>query len=185
MKDLSLHILDIIQNSLRAGANQIETVIHIDPDTDCYYVVIKDNGIGMDSFMSEKVTDPFFTTRSTRKIGLGIPLLKQNTERTGGIFRIESKQGEGTTVISKSVLSHIDMLPEGDIGGVMALLISANPAVHFIFRYKVVQEEFNLDTNDVKDILGEVPVTDPEVRNFLKEMISENLLTLKAENKYA
>lgn len=185
MKDLSLHILDIAQNSLRANADCIEIHINLDFVNNHYTIVVKDNGSGMDLLTSHKVSDPFFTTRKTRKVGLGIPLLKQNTERTGGSFTIESEPGTGTTITSKSVLNHIDLLPEGDIGSVIALLISANPAIQFIFSYSAGEEVFTLDTKAIREILGEVSISDPEVRSFIHSMINENIHQLRTENKFA
>ncbi|MBK7029696.1 MAG: ATP-binding protein [Bacteroidales bacterium] len=182
MKDLSLHILDIVQNSLRAGADHISIHIRVDEGKDSYSLEIEDNGSGMDPITLEKAMDPFFTSRTTRKVGLGIPLLKQNTERTEGKFEISSEKGVGTKVISKSKLSHIDLLPEGDLAGVITLLISANPEKDFSFSYSTKHGSYEMSTKTIKEILGDIPINEPDVRRFLKEMLFENLQPLINRN---
>lgn len=176
MKDLSMHIMDILQNSTRAKATEITLEVLEDSARDTLTLIFKDNGCGMDEEMVQKVINPFFTTRTTRKVGLGLPLLKQNTEQTGGSMRIESKVGEGTTVTAVFGLTHLDTPPMGDLAGTMVLTISAHPEIHFIFHYKRDEEvDYLLDTDEVYEILDGLSINDPEVIESLKEMVEENI----------
>ena len=159
-----MHIMDILQNSTRAKATEIGLDVFLDSAKDTLTLVFKDNGCGMDEEMVKNVINPFFTTRTTRKVGLGLPLLKQNTEMTGGSMNIESKVGVGTTVTAVFGLSHIDTPPMGDLAGTMVLTISANPDIRFLFHYKRDEEvDYLLDTNEVYEILDGMSIQDPEV----------------------
>jgi hypothetical protein len=175
MKDLSLHILDIVQNSISARADLIEISIRQDIAANLYSLGIKDNGKGMDPETLLKVTDPFFTTRTTRKVGMGIPLLKLNAERAGGSFTIESEAEKGTRLLAKFGLNNIDRLPEGDLPGTIVMIAAANPDLDFIFSYAGSKGEYRFDTREIKEILGEIPINEVSVYPFLKEMISGNL----------
>jgi len=180
MKDLALHILDILLNSVTAGATFIELKIDEAPDKDEYRVKFTDNGLGMDSEMVKNVTDPFFTTRTTRKVGLGIPLLKQNAERTGGKMTIQSTQGQGTEVDVVFVYSHIDRLPTGDIPGTLALTVSSYPAIEFVYTHTTPFGTFIFDTIEIKETLGDLPISNPQVIAFMKDLIRDNLEEIKA-----
>ncbi len=180
MKDLALHILDILQNSVTAGATLIKLEIGEIPKQDIYSVKFIDNGKGMVKSMIHQVTDPFFTTRTTRKVGLGLPLLKQNAERTGGNLRILSTPGNGTEVEACFVFNHIDRLPTGDIAGTLALTVSSYPAVDFIYTHTTPDGTFIFDTKEIKETLEDVPINNPQVINFMKDLIRENLEAIKA-----
>ena len=180
MKDLALHILDILQNSVTAGATLIQLRIDEIPAEDKYLVKFIDNGRGMDAEMVQNVTDPFFTTRTTRKVGLGLPLLKQNAERTGGNLMIHSTPGTGTEVEAKFGFSHIDRLPTGDIAGTLALTASSYPAVNFIYTHNTQLGTFKFDTAEIREELGEIPLSNPQVIAFMKELIRDNLKEIKA-----
>ncbi|HPT01458.1 MAG TPA: ATP-binding protein [Bacteroidales bacterium] len=175
MKDLSLHILDIMQNSLVAGAKEIGVEITENKDADTYSISVKDDGKGMSPEMARQVTDPFFTTRTTRKVGLGIPLLKENAERTGGSFDIISAEGVGTTINACFKLRHVDRQPLGDIAGVIVLTAASYPAVRFRYTHTTRFGTYTFDTKEVAEILGETPINDAQIIHFLKEMIVENL----------
>lgn len=179
MKDLSMHILDIIQNSVRAEASEVELEIIEEKEKNLYTIIINDNGFGMDKETLEKVIDPFFTTRTTRKVGLGLPLLKQNAERTGGYMELESEKGKGTKL--KAVFEHDnwDRPSLGDIVGTVVLLVGANPNMHFVYRHKTDTGEYVFDTKEVVEVLDGVPINEPEVLSYLKEMINENLKDIK------
>lgn len=179
MKDLSLHILDIVQNSISAGATLIETVINENPEKDTYILTISDNGKGMTTETLQKATDPFFTSRTTRNVGLGLPLLKQNAERTGGSFSLLSTPGEGTIVKATFGFKHIDRLPLGDIGGVMALLASANPTLDFTYSHRCTSGDFEFDTREVKMELDGLSISHAEVHRFMKELINENIKSIE------
>jgi hypothetical protein len=180
MKDLALHILDILQNSVTAGATLIELQIDEIPSRDKYLVKFIDNGKGMDEEMVQNVTDPFFTTRTTRRVGLGLPLLKQNAERTGGSLIINSRPGEGTVIETQFVYSHIDRLPTGDIAGTMALTVSSYPTIDFKYTHTTPQGTFKFDTLEIKEELGDLPISNPQVISFIKELINDNLKEIKA-----
>lgn len=180
MRDISLHILDIVQNSISAKATLIEVAIE-ENETDNYYnLTITDNGKGIEADKIALVTDAFHTSRTTRKVGLGLPLLKQNAELTGGTFCIESELGKGTKVMARFVYQSIDRLPSGDLIGSYLLLIHSNPDIDFIFSHITPVGSFALDTREVKEVLEGVPITTPEVRQYLKEMFEENFREIKA-----
>jgi len=180
MKDLALHILDILQNSVTAGATLVKLRIDEIPFKDEYLVKFIDNGKGMDAEMVQHVTDPFFTTRTTRKVGLGLPLLKQNAERTGGRMTICSEPGKGTEVEVLFVFKHIDRLPTGDIAGTMALTVSSYPEIDFIYTHNTPQGTFIFDTTEIKETLGDLPINNPQVIAFMKDLINDNLKEIKA-----
>ena len=180
MKDLALHILDILQNSVTAGATLVKLRIEEVPSDNKYLVKFIDNGKGMDAETVKHVTDPFFTTRTTRKVGLGLPLLKQNAERTGGSMIIQSQPGKGTEVEVTFVYSHIDRLPTGDISGVLALTASSYPAIDFIYTHNTPDGTFVFDTVEIKETLGDLPINNPQVIAFMKDLISDNLKEIKA-----
>ncbi len=178
MKDLSLHIMDIIQNSVRAEASNVELEIREDLEKDLYSIFIKDDGCGMSEEVLSKVLDPFFTTRTTRKVGLGLSLLKQNAEQAGGKLEIRSKEGIGTELEVQFSHKNIDRPVIGDIAGVMVLLVSANPNMDFIYKHSTANGEYIFDTKEIKEVLEEVSVSDPHIIQYLKELINENLNTI-------
>ena len=180
MKDLSMHIMDILQNSTRAKANNITLEVLENHDADTLTLVFKDDGCGMSAETVEKVTNPFFTTRTTRKVGLGLPLLKQNTEQTGGSMKIDSEVGVGTTVTAVFGLTHLDRPPMGDLAGTMVLTIAAHPEIHFILHFQRIKDgkeetDYVLDTDELYEALDGVSMQEPEVMAYIKEMVEENL----------
>lgn len=181
MKDLSMHIMDIIQNSVRAQATLVELKIVEDVVNDVFSIAIKDNGCGMSPEILEKVTDPFFTTRTTRKVGLGLSLLKQNAEQTGGEMKIWSEEGKGTHLEVRFSHAHIDRPVTGDIAGTIVLLAGANPEMDFIYHHKTNKGEYIFDTKEIKEVLDEVSISDPNIMKYLKELIKENLNTIIIE----
>jgi len=180
MKDLALHILDILQNSVVAGASLIELIILENPEKNKYQVTFIDNGKGMDAETVKHVTDPFYTTRTTRKVGLGLPLLKQNAERTDGKLTIESEVGKGTKVEVEFGYNHLDRLPTGDIAGIMALTVSSYPAINFNYTHTTPEGTFVFDTVEIKETLGDIPINNVQVINFMKDLIKDNLEEIKA-----
>jgi len=178
MKDLSLHILDIAQNSISAGAANISIRIDENVAKDTFSIEIEDDGCGMDEQTVQKVTDPYFTSRTTRKVGLGLPLFKQNAEMSGGSFIIESQPGKGTIVRAVFGHSHFDRPPLGDIAGVVMILVGSNPQLDFIYLHKTGKGEYEFDTRQIKEILEDMPLNNPAVIRQLKEMIIENLKDL-------
>jgi hypothetical protein len=180
MKDLSLHILDIVENSISAKATFIEISIEENHLANTYWVTIKDNGKGMSREMLENVTDPYVTSRTTRKVGLGLPLLKMNAERTGGHLSITSEEGKGTEVKALFINDNIDRLPLGDIAGTIVILASANPMIEFVYSHSVDGEQYLFDTREIKEALEDVAINDNHIFKYLKEMINENLQEIKA-----
>lgn len=181
MKDLSMHILDIIQNSVRANASTVNLNIIEDKDADLFKIIINDDGDGMDSDTLNKVLDPFFTTRTTRKVGLGLSLLKQNAERTGGYMTIDSELGEGTETKAVFSFFNIDRPSLGDMPGTMTVLVGANPEIHFNYSHNTGEGEYIFDTNEVKEALDGVPINNAEILMYLRDMIKENLQAIKVD----
>ena len=180
MRELSLNVMDIAQNSISAGASLIRVTVEEDAALDEMSISIGDNGRGMTPEQVEHVTDPFFTTRTTRSVGLGVPLFKMEAEMTGGRFSIESELGVGTTTTAVFKPSSVDMIPLGDINGTINMLVMMNPSLDFLYtrRYKPAGEEpreFALDTRELRTVLGEdVPLNLPEVTQWVKEFLEEN-----------
>lgn len=179
MKDLSMHIMDILQNSTRAKAKNITLEVVENHNNDTLTLVFKDDGCGMDAKMVENVVNPFFTTRTTRKVGLGLPLLKQNAEMTGGSLAIKSQVGVGTVVTAIFGYSHIDRPPMGDLPGTLVLTIAAYPDIHFLFHFvrkkTDADTDYILDTDELYEALDGVSLQEPEVMAYIKEMIEENI----------
>lgn len=174
MTELSLNVLDIANNSIRAGADLIEIKIEIQRDQDTLEITIADNGCGMDEEQLKKVEDPFFTTRTTRKIGLGVPFFKMAALSTGGSFSIQSAKGTGTTVKAVFGLSHIDRMPLGDMNSTIHTLITLNSQIDFLYTYVYDGKEFALDTRQFREILNDVPLNSPEVSAYIKDYLKEN-----------
>lgn len=174
MQELSLNILDIAQNSIKAEATLVIIEIKKDTVNKTLKISILDNGCGMTVEQKMNVENPFFTTRTTRKVGLGVPLFKMTAEMTGGSFKLASKVGEGTKVTSKYNYEHIDMLPIGDIASTIESLISVNPIIDFVYESTVDDKSFTLDTREIKEVMNGMPVNSNEVLKFIKEFINEN-----------
>ncbi len=175
MKEISLNILDITHNSIKAKAETIEISVDEQQSENLLKIMIRDDGCGMDEEFLRGVTDPFVTTRTTRKVGLGIPLFKQSAESADGSFSISSKVGEGTTVCASFRIDHLDRMPIGDMSSTIVSLIQANDRIRFVYKHKTDQGEFLLDTDDLHAQLGDVPLSEPMVLNWIKEYIYENL----------
>ena len=174
MTELSLNVLDVAQNSVKAGAGLIEITVSADTKADRLVITIKDDGCGMSEEQVSRVTDPFYTTRTTRKVGLGVPFYKLAAESTGGSFEITSQVGVGTTVTAEFVISHIDRMPLGDMTETMHSLITMNADSDFLYTYRIDGREFTLDTREFREILGGVPFNTPEVSEYIKEYLKEN-----------
>ncbi len=179
MEELSLNVLDVAENSVRAGATLIEIEIAEARAEETLTIIIKDNGCGMDEKQVASVINPFYTTRTTRKVGLGVPFFKMAAEMTGGSFLINSKPGEGTNVKAVFGLNHIDRMPLGDINSTIITLIQCNPEIDFIYRYKIDENSFVADTRQIKEILEGVPLSEPRVLNFIRGYLTENTGLLK------
>jgi len=174
MKEISLHLLDIAQNSISAGATLVEITVEVDHAWDMMRCQVKDNGRGMERDLLEKVTDPFTTTRTTRKVGLGIPFFKEGAEGCGGAFELESQPGAGTRIAATYRISHIDRPPLGDMADTIYGLVCCNDGIDFVYHYGVDGRAFEFDTRDVKQALGgDIPLSTPEVAAWIRECLNE------------
>lgn len=171
MRELSLHLLDIVENSVKAEATLIKVSITV--DREYIRLEIEDDGKGMTEEFLAKVLDPFTTTRTTRKVGLGIPLLKLATAQANGEFDIKSKLGVGTTVKASFERDNIDRMPLGDLAETITTVLY--PDVDFVWTYKVMDREFVFDTREIKADLGEVPIDSVDVIVFLNSFLRENI----------
>lgn len=175
MDELSLNILDIAYNSLRAHASLISISIIDSQKDNILKMIIEDNGDGMSQETLNKVIDPFYTTRTTRTVGLGIPLLKQNAELTGGYLHIDSQLNVGTKLEAVFIKNHIDTPILGDLEETMMTLIQADENVDYQLTYTNDLKSFQLDTREIKDILKDVSIVEPEVLIWLKDYMKEGL----------
>ena len=177
-----MHILDIVQNSISAGATKIEVLIRIDTVADRLVLEVKDDGCGMSEEMVARVTSPFTTSRTTRKVGLGIPLVKQLADMTNGCFTLQSKVGEGTVLRAEFQFSHLDLPPMGDLVGTMqSLLISAPEAPEFVLTYEKDGKSLVFDTREVRAALGGLPLNLPDVLAWVKDFLTENIMEVETQ----
>lgn len=175
MKEIALHVLDIVENSVAAGATRVDITVCENSADDTLTIVVHDNGKGMDADLLARVTDPFVTTRTTRKVGLGIPLLKAAAEACNGYLRIDSTPGKGTRLEARFQRSHIDRMPLGDLAGTFLTLLVAFPQVHWVFRHAVDGREFCFDSEPILKELDGVPLTEPAVLSFVKQLLHEGI----------
>ena len=178
MQELSLNVLDVAQNSVRAGAKHITVGITEDTQQDFLTIEILDDGCGMTPEQVARVTDPFYTTRTTRKVGLGIPFFKMAAEMAGGDFSIVSEKGKGTSVKARFQLSHVDRMPLGDIAATMSLLICANESINIRYIHKVDGQSFEASTAAFQEVLEGVPLSNPQISQFVSDYLKENVNAL-------
>lgn len=181
MQELSLNVLDIAQNSVAAGAGLIRISVEEDSAAHRMVIIIADNGRGMEEETVRRVMDPFYTTRTTRKVGLGIPFYSMQAKMTGGDFSIESKVGEGTTVTACFVTDHIDCLPLGDINATVVSLVQCNPDIDFLFTRRIDSGAFEMDTRVFREILEGVPLNTPEVIAYISDYLTEQTQIIQGE----
>lgn len=174
MRELSLNILDIAQNSISAGASLTEVLVKENTAEKTLLIGIYDNGKGMSEEQVKNVQDPFFTTRTTRKVGMGIPLFKLAAEQTGGSFKITSELGVGTRVDALFKTDSIDFTPLGDIEATVSTIVSMNEDKDFVYTRSVDEKEFVFKSADIKKILDGVPLSEPSVINWIEDYIREN-----------
>jgi len=174
VQEISLNILDVAQNSVSAKASLIEISVVEDSKAHTLQVMIRDNGCGMTEEQVNSVTDPFYTTRTTRRVGLGIPFFKMASEMTGGFFEIRSKVGEGTCVTASFRTDHIDCMPLGEIEETMYSLITMNTETDFLYTARRDETESVTDTREFRTILEGIPFDTPEVAAFIRNYLKEN-----------
>lgn len=180
MKTISDHILDIVQNSAEARATLIEIIVIEDIKKDIYVLEFIDNGCGMNQETLEKVTSPFFTTRNTRRVGLGIPLLKQKTSGASGSFEIMSDEGNGTRVKAIFKLSDIDRPPLGDLWTTLYLIFVSYPEIRIIYRHSTAEGTFEADSVELGQVLSGVSLQTGEIKRAVIDLVRNNLEDLKA-----
>jgi hypothetical protein len=183
MREIALHLLDIAENSAAADSRNISIEVHEDLFQDLLTASVTDDGRGMDAETARNVQDPFYTTRTTRKVGLGIPLLKLAAEQAEGSFSLQSEPGTGTKVEAVFRYSNIDRMPLGDLSSTFLTALISHPAIHWIFSYRVTDktgtsQKFVFDDAELKSELGDLSLTEPEVLTFVRGMIEEGIEAL-------
>lgn len=182
MRELSDNIMDIAQNSISAGASLTQVQVKISHADNLITFVFRDDGCGMSEALVRSVTEPFTTTRKTRKVGLGLPLLKQTAEMTGGTLEIESTVGVGTVVTATFGLDHIDRPPMGDVAGAWFSLVVMNPEKDFLFTFDYDGQVFTFDTRIIRETVAPLPLNQMEVSAWIKECISTEINELHGGN---
>ncbi len=180
MRELSLHISDILENSRVAGASLIQLGIKEDLERDRLEITITDNGRGMEKELTERVFDPFVTSRTCRKVGLGLPLLKAAAQRCNGDVEIRSEVGKGTSVSSVFQHTHIDRAPLGNIVASLVVFLAANPELDLVYTHEVEGRNFILDTRELREELEGVPLNTPSILNWIRDYLREGLREIKS-----
>lgn len=183
MREISLHIMDVAENGLAAGASLIEISVVEDSKRNRLEIQIRDNGRGIRSDLLERVFDPFYTTRTARRVGLGLSLFREAARRCDGAFGIRSKEGGGTEVYASFRLDHLDRAPLGDMAGSFATLVMGNPGADFLYTHEVAGRAFRMDTREVKKTLEGVPITQPEVIAYLRDYVGQCLNELRSSQQ--
>lgn len=180
MRELSLHILDVVENGITAGADIIRIQVEESRSADLLSIYINDNGRGIPAEKLKNLQDPFVTSRTTRRVGLGLSLLAAAAERCDGKLAVSVGTGGGTDVRASFRYSHIDRAPMGDMASTMATLLMGNPHIDFVYTHVIGGEEFNLDTRDLKKELGDHALEDAMVIYQLGERIRTSLNQLRS-----
>ena len=186
MREIALHLLDIAENSAAAESENIIIEIHEDLRHDLLSACVTDDGHGMDTVMAQKVQDPFYTTRTTRNVGLGIPLLKLAAEMADGCFNLKSEPGKGTCVEAFFRHSHIDRMPLGDLSSTFLTALISHPKMNWTFVYRITEKDgksrdFVFENAELKSELGGLSLTEPEILTFVRRLIEEGIDALVPE----
>jgi len=179
MKEIALHILDVAENSIAAGADRVSVSVRSDELTEMLHIRIEDNGKGMSQEELSRISDPFYTSRTTRRVGMGIPLLRQHAEMCGGGLKIESEKGQGTMVEASFQLSHPDRQPMGDLEGCWLLLVNSNPGIEWELSCNSGKGDFSISTSEIKQSLEVEAIRGTELCSALKRMIRNNMEELE------
>ncbi|MBE0672404.1 MAG: ATP-binding protein [Anaerolineales bacterium] len=180
MREIALHLMDIAENSVAAEARNVSIEVHENLQSDLLKVIVTDDGRGMDEETAKQVLDPFYTTRTTRKVGLGIPLLKLAAEMSEGGLSLVSEAGKGAKIEAHFRHSHIDRMPLGDLASTFLALLVSHPKIHWVFDYRTTDkngnvDNFEFDDTELKKELGEVSITEPEILKFVRGLIEEGI----------
>jgi anti-sigma regulatory factor (Ser/Thr protein kinase) len=178
MRELSLHILDVVENGITAGGDCIWIEIDEDRKADHLKIIIRDNGHGMPVEKMKNINDPFITSRTTRRVGLGLSLLAAAAERCDGTVQVDSQPGKGTEVAATFRYGHIDRAPLGDIAATVTTLIIGNPGIDFVYSHRIDGKDFDLDTREIRSEMTDLSLTDPKVIHHLTETIRSALKAL-------
>jgi anti-sigma regulatory factor (Ser/Thr protein kinase) len=181
VRELSLHVLDILQNAVEAGASRVSLEISEDAAADRLTITVKDNGRGMDAATLAKAANPFYTSRTTRHVGLGLPLWSAAAERAGGQMTIQSQPGMGTTVTASFRLGHPDRQPLGDITGTLLAFVLAERPVDLHYVHRSATSGFAFDTAEIRATLEDMPITHPAVRQWLAEYLAEGEESVRSQ----
>jgi hypothetical protein len=188
MREIALHLLDIAENSAAAQSRNIRMEVHEDLQNDILSAYVIDDGRGMDAGTLQNVQDPFYTTRTTRNVGLGIPLFKLAAEMAEGRFSLVSEPGKGTRVEADFRHSHIDRMPLGDLSSTFLTALVSHPDIHWRFLYRVTDPNgqsraFDFDDAELKAELGDLSLTEPEILTFVRGMIEEGIQALALQTE--
>ena len=180
MREIALHLMDIAENSVAAEGRNICIEVHEDLQRDLLTASITDDGRGMDAETANHVMDPFYTTRTTRKVGLGIPLFKLAAEMSEGGLSLATESGKSTKIEARFRHSHIDRMPLGDISSTFLALLVSHPEIHWVFIYQTTDKDgnvdnFEFDDTELKNELGDMPITEPDILTFVRGLIEEGV----------
>jgi len=178
MRELSLHILDVVENGITAGGNCIWIEVDEARKKDQLKIVIRDNGRGMPIEKQDNINDPFITSRTTRRVGLGLSLLSAATERCDGALRVDTQPGKGTEIEATFRYNHIDRAPIGDMAATITTLIIGNPGIDFVYSHRIDDNDFSLDTREIRAEMDDLSLSDPVVIQHLSELIRSALKEL-------
>jgi anti-sigma regulatory factor (Ser/Thr protein kinase) len=181
MRELSLHILDVVENGITAGGDCIWIEVEEDRQADQFKIVIRDNGHGMSPEKMKNINDPFITSRTTRRVGLGLSLLAAAAQRCDGTVRVNSQPGKGTEVAATFRYRHIDRAPLGDIAATLTTLIIGNPGIDFVYSHRIDGKDFDLDTREIRSEMEDLSLSDPVVIHHLAETIRSALKVLTSD----
>jgi anti-sigma regulatory factor (Ser/Thr protein kinase) len=181
MRELSLHILDVVENGITAGGSCIWIEIDEARKKDQLKIVIRDNGSGMPIEKLDNIDDPFITSRTTRRVGLGLSLLSAATERSNGTMRVDAQSGKGTEVEATFRYNHIDRAPLGDMAATITTLIIGNPGIDFVYSHRIDGNDFSLDTREIREEMEDLSLSDPVVITHLTETIRSSLKALASD----
>jgi signal transduction histidine kinase len=182
MLELAQHILDIAENSIRAGAKLIAISIKEDTLANLLTVEISDDGCGMKKEEISRALDPFYTTKTVRRVGLGLPLLKDAAQASGGKLDLQSRAGKGTDVTASFQLNHLDRQPLGNISATLISLIAANSEIDFIYDHRHNDRQFKLDTRVIRNEIDDIPIYHPAVIKYIRGVIEEGLCDINPES---
>ncbi|AFA49453.1 ATP-binding protein [Acetobacterium woodii] len=184
MKELSLHILDITQNSIRAKAKLVKLTIFESRDNNELTIIIEDDGCGIPADMLLTITDPFVTTRTTRKVGLGLSLFKAAAEACNGYFEITSTPGVGTKVVGSFERDHIDRVPLGNMADTILTMVMSFGATDLIYEHTIDKQQFIFDTREIKETLEVESLNEPDILNWIRGFVKEGLEEIMEEDIY-